>query len=190
MSSTKLLNKIKNDYLQQYQEGVITDDALSTLAALDRNFAKEAAAKILSCMGISQAGSLMPDGALWVSVENIEEAMGVKQNLKDNGYYNVRTFEGWMYGGVKARMIVQGSKSIYFSDPQGRGEKLYTLAYELGVAPLYAYASNGTLSIDLESEDHALAMYAALKAHGLPDVEVRPDAMNSFDVWQVAVKAA
>lgn len=190
MNSKEFLDKLKSEHLQRYQAGTITEAQLSTLAALDKDIAKEAASKILSCMGLSQAGNLMPDGALWVAVENIEEAMGVKHTLKDNGYPNVRTFEGWMQGGAKQHMIVQGCKSVYFSDPKGRGEKLYTLAYELGVVPLYAYAFNGILSIDLESEEHALALYAGLKERGLPDVEVRPDSMNSFDVWQVAVKAA
>ncbi len=190
MNSTESLDKLKSEHLQCYQAGTITEAQLSTLAALDKNIAKEAAAKILVGMGLSQAGSLMPDGALWVAVENIEEAVGVKQTLKDNGYLNVRTFEGWIHGGAKPQIIVQGSKSAYFSDPKGRGEKLYTLAYELGVVPLYAYAFNGILSIDLESEEHALVLYTDLKERGLPDVEVRPDSMNSFDVWQVAVKAA
>ena len=190
MSSTEFLDNFKHEHLQRYQAGTITDAELSTLASLDKDIAKEAAVKILSGMGLSQTGSVMPDGALWVAVDSIEEAAGVKQALKDNGYSNVRTFEGWMHGGAEPRMIVQGSRSAYFSDPKGRGEKLYTLAYELGVTPLYAYACNGTLAIDLESEEHALALYIGLKECGLSSVEVRPDSMSSFDVWQVAVKAA
>ena len=141
-------------------------------------------------MGLDQAGCMMPGEVLWVAVGDMEETAGVKLALKKHGYPNVRTFEGWMQGSIEPRLIVQGSKTTFYNDPKGRGEKLYALACEMGVEPLYAYAFSGTLSIDLGHEDHALSLYQALQNRGLPDVEVRPDAMSSFDVWQVAVRAA
>jgi hypothetical protein len=183
------INQHIADLRAQYQAGDITEAGLATLAAFDVEIARAAGGELMERMGLPNKAHIT-DGGVWVAVEDKADADHVKSCLRMAGYDNVRTFEGWLRGCSKKQLIVSGSRCSFFSDPQGRSQRLYMMACNMGVTPLYTMAAYGQLVIDLDSEKHALALYQGLKDSGVELIEIVPDDMESVDVWQLRIKAA
>lgn len=170
---------------REYFAKTISEPGLVTLASFDKAIALESGTHILEGMGVRCTGSLQPDGSLWIAVPDNDASNTFKAILREQGYTNLRTFEGWMGWCPQRRLILQASKANHFSDGQGRSLRLLDLVRTLGVEPLYTYAFGGQISIDIDNEDQALAVYEYLLKASLSQVSVGPDDLGSFDVWRV-----